>query len=56
MDLDPDRLIEHATGRVIVGGDVGEGGLHLYLDDGRMLIFTGMFITALMDIEKRTLQ
>ena len=57
MDLDAQRLIETVTGRVIVGGEVDAGacGLHLKLDDGRYIVFTGMFVVAVIDIGK-TLQ
>ena len=56
MDLDVDRVIASVTGHQIVGGDVGEGGLHLQLDDGRVLIFTGVFVVALVEIGRATIQ
>jgi hypothetical protein len=57
MDLDPDSVIPSITGRTIVGGeiDVEARGFHLKLDDGRCVIFTGMFVVAVVEIGK-TLQ
>jgi hypothetical protein len=57
LNLDPDRVIAGVTGRTIVGGeiDVGAGGFHLQLDDGRCIIFTGMFVVAIVETGK-TLQ
>lgn len=57
MELDPDRVIETMTGHAIVGGevDVAARGLHLKLDDGRYIIFTGMFVVAVVEVGK-TLQ
>lgn len=56
MDLDPDRLIPALIGRSIVSGDVGESGFHLDLDDGRTLVFTGVFAIGLLDSVEQTLQ
>jgi hypothetical protein len=52
MELDPDRVIRSVTGRTIVGGavDVEAGGLHLQLNDGRRIIFTGMFVVAIVEV------
>lgn len=56
IDLDPERLIPALIGRSIIGADVGDSGFHMALDDGRVLICTGMFVIALMPAEKATLQ
>ena len=48
-------LMEAVSGRVISGGDVTEDGMHLYLDDGKVLIFAGAFVVGIW-VEKGTLQ
>ena len=56
MNLDPDGLIQSITGSGILGGDIGDGGFHLYLDDGRIVVFTGMFVIGVLSAEERVLQ
>jgi hypothetical protein len=47
------NFIDSISGQTITGGEVNEDGLHLYLDDGRILIFVG--VIGLLT-QKETLQ
>ena len=42
-----DDLMAKVKGGVVVGGHEDETGLHLELEDGRYLIFTGNFVVGL---------
>lgn len=50
----PEELIDAIRGRVIEGGDVNEDGMHLLLDDGRVLVLLGIVYTG--RFVKETLQ
>jgi hypothetical protein len=49
-----DDFISSVMGRSIEDGEVNEDGLHLYLDDGRVLIILGIVYVG--SLEKETLQ
>lgn len=40
--VDVPTFVESVSGRTITDGEVNEDGLHLYLDDGRILIILGV--------------
>ena len=44
--VEADYVVNSVTGHTIMGGglDGGYEGFHLRLDDGRVLVFTGMFV------------
>jgi hypothetical protein len=46
------NFIDSISGQTITGGEVNDDGLHLYLDDGRVLVVLG--VVGLLD--KETLQ
>jgi hypothetical protein len=47
-------FIDSISGQTITGGEVNDDGLHLYLDDGRVLIILG--VVCVGELEKETLQ
>ena len=47
-------FIDSVRGKTIDDGEVNEDGLHLYLDDGRVLIVLGIVYVG--ELEKGTLQ
>lgn len=49
-----DEFIETITGRQIIGGEENPDGMHLHLDDGRVLIVVGVVYVG--RIIKDTLQ
>lgn len=53
-----DELILHLAGRTIVASalDVEEGGFHLKLDDGNILIVMGNYVVGLYRATEHTLQ
>ena len=51
---DTDEVIDSITGKSITGGGVEHDGMHLYLDDGRVIIILGVFYVGYC--EKETLQ
>lgn len=56
MDPDPDQTeIDALVGRTIVSGSIGEGGMHLELDDGRIFVIVEG-IVAVVGAKERTLQ
>lgn len=50
------QFIENVAGSVIEAGDVCDDGMHLYLADGRVLVFVGTFVVGIQQAEKQTLQ
>ena len=54
--MDSAQFIENVAGSVIEAGDVCDDGMHLYLADGRVLIFVGTFVVGILAAEKQTLQ
>ena len=50
------QFIENVAGSVIEAGDVCDEGMHLYLADGRVLVFVGTFVVGILQAEKQTLQ
>lgn len=46
---DPDEVIESIVGKSITGGAVEKDGMHLYLDDGRVVIILGIFYVGKLD-------
>ena len=50
------QFIENVAGSVIEAVDVCDEGMHLYLADGRVLIFVGTFVVGILAAEKQTLQ
>lgn len=51
MEPDAAQVIEEITNKAILGGDIGDGGLHLFLSDGRTLIVIGVFSVGLLSAE-----
>lgn len=51
-----EEVIEHLTGSVIHSGARTDEGMHVYLEDGRVLVFVGEFAMAVMVADKRNLQ
>jgi hypothetical protein len=49
------NFIDSVSGQTITGGEVNDEGLHLYLDDGRVLLFVDG-IVFVGRLEKETLQ
>lgn len=44
--------MESIKGRVITGGDVQGDGMHIFLDDGRIIVVAGLFAAAVCEIDK----
>jgi hypothetical protein len=50
------EVMEALQGARITGGERTDDGLHVYLDDGRLLLFTGEFLLYVGIPNKGTLQ
>ncbi len=50
----PEEFVESVTGHSVTGGGYDSEGLHLFLDDGRVVIIMGYVFIGTM--EKETLQ
>ena len=51
-----DEVMEYLSGSVISGGARTDEGVHVYLEDGRVLVFVGDFVMGVMVADKRNLQ
>lgn len=51
MEPDAALVIEEITNKVILGGDIGEDGMHLLLAGGQTLIVIGNFSVGLLSAE-----
>ena len=49
-----EEAIEAIVGRTVVSGDISDDGLHLWLDDGRVLIVIG--IIAVCEVNQNSIQ
>lgn len=56
MELDTEKVIAAVVGRTILSAECGDGGMHLKLDDGYCVIFTGAFIVGVVEINKQVVQ
>jgi len=50
------EVMETLQGARITGGERTDEGLHVYLDDGRLLLFVGEFLLYVGVSQKGTLQ
>lgn len=50
------EVMEALQGARITGGERTDDGLHVYLDDGRLLVFAGEFILYVGIEKKQSLQ
>ena len=51
-----EEVMEHLSGSVISAGERTDEGMHVYLEDGRVLVFVGDFVMAVMVVDKSSLQ
>lgn len=51
-----EEVMEHLSGSKISGGARTDEGMHVYLDDGRVLVFVGDFVMGVMVLDQRSLQ
>ena len=56
MTEEEDSVLESLKGSTIQEGGVTEDGLHILLEDGRVVIFCGQFIFGITRPDKQTLQ
>ena len=52
----PSEFMESIRGHAIDGGDFTQDGMHLFLDDGRVIVLTGTFVAFVGSFQKQTLQ
>ena len=51
-----EEVMEHLKGAVIESGERTDEGMHVYLKDGRVLVFIGDFVMGVLVADKRNLQ
>lgn len=51
-----EEVMEALSGSVIVSGERTDEGMHVYLEDGRTLMFVGDFCMAVCVLRKENLQ
>lgn len=51
-----EEVMEVLSGSVIDSGARTDDGMHVYLKDGRVLVFIGDFVMGVMVADKRNLQ
>lgn len=50
-----EEVMEHLSGSVIDSGERTEDGMHVYLSDGRILVFIGDFVMGVLVADKRVM-
>lgn len=55
-NVEPSEVLETLKGSVIEGGEETDDGLHLYLSDGRILLFVGEFTVFVGILDKDSIQ
>ena len=48
MNEEADEVLASLRSAVISGGDLTDDGLHIFLEDGRVVIFYGQFILGVV--------
>lgn len=51
-----EEVMEHLSGSVIDSGERTDEVMHVYLKDGRVLVFIGDFVMGVLVADKRNLQ
>lgn len=51
-----EEVMQHLSGSVIDSGARTDQGMHVYLKDGRVLVFVGDFVMGVLIADKRNLQ
>lgn len=51
-----EEVMEHLSGAKIQGGERTDEGMHISLEDGRVLVFVGEFVMGVMVLDKRQIQ
>ena len=51
-----EEVMEHLSGAVIDSGERTDDGMHVFLKDGRVLVFMGDFVMGVLVADKRNLQ
>ena len=54
--VEPSEVLETLKGSIIEGGAETEDGLHIYLKDGRILLFVGEFTVFVGILDKGSIQ
>ena len=55
-NVEPSEVLETLKGSIIEGGQETEDGLHIYLQDGRILLFVGEFTVFVGILDKGSIQ
>jgi len=50
-----EEVMEHLSGAVIESGERTDDGMHVYLKDGRILVFMGDFVMGVLVADKRVM-
>ena len=50
-----EEVMEHLSGAVIDSGERTDEGMHVYLKDGRILVFMGDFVMGVLVADKRVM-
>jgi hypothetical protein len=56
VNEEADEVLESLKHAVIEGGGLTDEGLHIFLEDGRVVVFYGQFILGVVRPETKTLQ
>ena len=50
-----EEVMEHLSGAVIESGELTDEGMHVFLKDGRILVFMGDFVMGVLVADKRVM-
>ena len=53
--LQNEEVLDGLVGRRLVAWHLGDGGIHFDMDDGKVVIFSGAFVIAVMAAENERL-
>lgn len=51
-----EEVMKELSGTQIISGERTDDGMHVHLSDGRIMVFVGDFVMAVMVVDKRNLQ
>lgn len=55
MNDEAQAILQSMLGRAITNYHMGEDGLHFELEDGRTVIFAGVFVIGVMEADEQVL-
>lgn len=55
MNEEAKAILNSMVGRVVADFHIGEDGLHFHMEDGRTVIFAGVFVIGMLEADEKVL-